>query len=126
MIARLGVRTASAEAPISSISGGNQQKVLIGRALMPGPVALLLDEPSRGIDVGARADLFATIRRLAADGLAVVFTTSDVLEALAIADRILVIAGGRITLDIPAADATEANLIRAANASSDAMAETAG
>lgn len=126
MIARLGVKTASAEAPISSLSGGNQQKVLIGRALMPGPAALLLDEPSRGIDVGARAELFATIRRLAADGLAVVFTTSDVLEALAIADRILVIAGGRIALDIPAAQATEADLIRAANASSDAMAETAG
>ncbi|HWU04687.1 MAG TPA: sugar ABC transporter ATP-binding protein [Novosphingobium sp.] len=116
MIARLGVKTASAGAAITSLSGGNQQKALIGRALMPGPAALLLDEPTRGIDVGARAEVFATIRKLAGDGLAVAFTTSDLIEALAIADRIVVIAKGRITLDVPAQAASEAMLVAAANA----------
>ncbi|MCY1670250.1 sugar ABC transporter ATP-binding protein [Novosphingobium sp. SL115] len=120
MISRLGVKTASAEASIGSLSGGNQQKVLIGRALMPGPAALLLDEPSRGIDVGARAEVFRTIRALAADGLAVIFTSSDVLEALAIADRIIVMSGGRVTLNVLARDASEQMLIAAANASSQA------
>ncbi|NOW47461.1 erythritol transport system ATP-binding protein [Novosphingobium sp. SG751A] len=116
MISRLGVKTASARTAITALSGGNQQKALIGRALMPGPAALLLDEPTRGIDVGARSEVFATIRQLAADGLAVVFSTSDVLEALAVAERVIVIAKGRIILDIPVAQATEARLIRAANA----------
>lgn len=122
MISRLGVKTASAEASIGSLSGGNQQKVLIGRALMPGPAALLLDEPSRGIDVGARAEVFRTIRGLAADGLAVIFTSSDVLEALAIADRIIVMSGGRVTLNVLARDASEQMLIAAANASPQAVA----
>ena len=125
MIARLGVKTASQSAAITSLSGGNQQKALIGRALMPGPVALILDEPTRGIDVGARAEVFTTIRGLAADGLAVVFSTSDVLEALAIAERIVVIAKGRITLDIAASAANEALLIEAANAASTAPMELA-
>lgn len=120
MIERLRVKTASPLAAISTLSGGNQQKVLIGRALLPGPAALLLDEPSRGIDIGARADVFATIRDLAAGGLAVVFTTSDVFEALAIADRIIVMAAGRVTLDIAASEASEAVLIAAANATAGA------
>lgn len=116
MIARLGVKAATPHVAITSLSGGNQQKALIGRALMPGPVALLLDEPTRGVDVGARAEVFARIRHLAQDGLAVVFTTSDVGEALAIADRIVVIAKGRITLDVSADQASEATIIQAANA----------
>ncbi|WP_227711159.1 sugar ABC transporter ATP-binding protein [Novosphingobium ovatum] len=115
MIARLGVKTASAASPITALSGGNQQKALIGRALLPGPVALLLDEPTRGIDVGARAEIFATIRQLAADGLAVVFTSSDVQEALAIADRIVVMSRGQITLDAPADACDEGALYTAAN-----------
>jgi erythritol transport system ATP-binding protein len=117
MIARLGVKAATPQVAITSLSGGNQQKALIGRALMPGPCALLLDEPTRGVDVGARAEVFSRIRQLAQDGLGVVFTTSDVLEALAIADRIVVIAKGRITLDVAADQANEAMLIGAANAS---------
>lgn len=116
MIARLGIKVPSPQAPIGALSGGNQQKALIGRALMRLPQLLLLDEPSRGIDVGARADLFSAIRQLAAEGLAVVFSTSDVLEALAIADRVLVIAGGTVVVDIAADAADEATLVGAANA----------
>lgn len=115
MIGRLGIKTGCADAPIGSLSGGNQQKVVIGRTLMPGPKALLLDEPSRGIDVGARAEVFATMQQLAGDGLCVLFSTSDVLEALAIADRVLVMAAGQITLDVAASEADEATIIDAAN-----------
>lgn len=115
MIARLGVKTQSAKTPIGALSGGNQQKVVIGRCLLRDPVALLLDEPTRGIDIGARAEVFAAMRALAAEGLAVVFTTSDMLEALSIADRILVMSKGRLTADLPAAQADEGLLVRAAN-----------
>ncbi|HVJ00022.1 MAG TPA: sugar ABC transporter ATP-binding protein [Sphingomonas sp.] len=115
MMARMGVKAGSPATPITALSGGNQQKVVIGRALISDPRALLLDEPSRGIDVGARAEIFETMRGLAAAGLAVVFTTSDVVEALAIADRVLVMADGRITADLDADDASEEQLVRAAN-----------
>jgi erythritol transport system ATP-binding protein len=113
MLERLGVKTASADAPIGSLSGGNQQKVLIGRQLMTKPAVLLLDEPGRGVDIGARAEIFSTIRRLAEDGLAVVFATSDMEEARCHADRVLVLASGRIAADLPAAQATDAVLVHA-------------
>ena len=115
MIERLGVKTKSPLTPIGALSGGNQQKVVIGRCLLRDPVALLLDEPTRGIDIGARAEVFAAMRALAADGLAVVFTTSDMLEALSIADRILVMSKGRLTADLPATQADERLLVQAAN-----------
>jgi erythritol transport system ATP-binding protein len=115
MIERLGVKTKSPRTPIGALSGGNQQKVAIGRCLLRDPVALLLDEPTRGVDVGARAEVFAAMRALAADGLAVAFTTSDMLEALSIADRILVLSKGRLTADLPAAQADEGLLVQAAN-----------
>ena len=102
--------------PINALSGGNQQKVVIGRCLMREPAAILLDEPSRGIDVGARADVFEAMRALSADDIAVLFTTSDVLEALAIADRVIVMASGRVTADLAAGEADQAALVQAANA----------
>jgi len=115
MISRLGVKTPSGATPIGALSGGNQQKVVIGRCLLCDPLALLLDEPTRGIDIGARAEVFAAMRALAADGLAVVFSTSDMLEALGVADRVLVLSKGRLTADLPAAEADEGLLVRAAN-----------
>lgn len=115
MIARLGVKTPSPRTPIGALSGGNQQKVVIGRCLLRDPLVLLLDEPARGIDIGARAEVFAAMRALAADGLAVVFTTSDMLEALGVADRILVMSKGRLTADLPASQADEGLLVQAAN-----------
>jgi erythritol transport system ATP-binding protein len=115
MIARLGVKTRSGAAPIGALSGGNQQKVVIGRCLLCDPLALLLDEPTRGIDIGARAEVFAAMRELADKGLAVAFSTSDMLEALGVADRILVLAKGRLTADLPVAEASETLLVQAAN-----------
>ena len=115
MIGRLGIKARSGETPIGALSGGNQQKVVIGRCLMREPAALLLDEPSRGIDVGARAEVFETMRALSAKGIAIAFTTSDLIEALTIADRIVVMAGGRITGDFAADAADQAMLVQAAN-----------
>lgn len=115
MISRLGIKAPSPELPIGTLSGGNQQKVVIGRSLMADPAVIVLDEPSRGVDVGARAEIFATMERLAENGLAVIFATSDVLEATAIADRVVVMSAGRITADLRATETDEHELIGAAN-----------
>lgn len=96
-IKRLTIKVASPENPVSSLSGGNQQKVVIAKALMTAPKLLLMDEPSRGIDIGAKAEVFRTMRRLAADGLGILFVTSDLEEVRALSDRILVMADGRLT-----------------------------
>jgi erythritol transport system ATP-binding protein len=90
------VKASGPDAPIGSLSGGNQQKVVIGRALLTEPRVLLLDEPTRGIDVGAKADIFALVTGLAERGLAVLFATSEIEEALHVPDRLLVMARGRI------------------------------
>ena len=125
MIAKLGIKTQSPAVPIQALSGGNQQKVIIGRSLMAKPRAILLDEPSRGVDVGARAEIFATMDRLAKEGLTVIFTTSDVLEARAIADRVIVLTNGRIEADVRASECDEQTLVAAANASGQKLEEMA-
>lgn len=96
-IKRLTIKVASPENPVSSLSGGNQQKVVIGKALMTNPKVLLMDEPSRGIDIGAKAEIYRTMRQLAADDIAIIFVTSDLEEVLALSDRIIVMANGRVT-----------------------------
>ncbi|EHS52942.1 ABC transporter related protein [Rhizobium sp. PDO1-076] len=101
-VKRMAIKIASLEHPVSSLSGGNQQKVVIGKALMTKPKILLMDEPSRGIDIGAKAEIFRTMRRLASEGLGILFVTSDLEEVLALSDRILVMANGKLTGDFPA------------------------
>jgi erythritol transport system ATP-binding protein len=96
-IKRLTIKVASPDNPVSSLSGGNQQKVVIGKALMTKPKLLLLDEPSRGIDIGAKAEIYRTMRVLAADGIGILFVSSDIEEVMALSDRVLVMADGRIT-----------------------------
>jgi erythritol transport system ATP-binding protein len=95
------------------MSGGNQQKVVIGKALMTGPKVLLMDEPSRGIDVGAKADVFRTMRWLAGQGLAVLFSTSDLEEVMALSDRIAVMSNGRLVTILDREAATEDMVIAA-------------
>ena len=109
----LAIKVADPALPVSSLSGGNQQKVVIGKALMTEPKVLLMDEPSRGIDVGAKADVFRTMRRLAADGLGILFVTSDLEEVMALSDRIAVISNGRLTALFDRAEATEALVVAA-------------
>ena len=110
----LSIKVADPSLEVTSLSGGNQQKVVIGKALMTGPKVLLMDEPSRGIDVGAKADVFRTMRRLAADGLGILFVTSDLDEVMALSDRIAVMSNGRLTALYDRADATESLIVAAA------------
>jgi erythritol transport system ATP-binding protein len=93
------VKTAGGSAPIGSLSGGNQQKVVIGKMLMTEPRVILLDEPSRGIDIGAKAEVFRLLSERAAKGLAVLFSTSEVSECLSIAHRIIVMRRGKISAE---------------------------
>ena len=93
----VAVKMASAEVPISTLSGGNQQKVVIGRWLARGPKLLILDEPTKGIDIGAKAEISQIILRLAEEGTAILLISSEMPEVLALSDRVLVMRSGRIT-----------------------------
>lgn len=99
--------------PVAELSGGNQQKVLFARALAGSPSVLLLDEPTRGVDVGAKFDIYTLIRDLAAQGAAVIVVSSDLPELIGLSDRIAVLNAGRITQTLPAAGLTEAALLTA-------------
>jgi len=125
LIGQLRIKTSSPAAAMGSLSGGNQQKVVIARAAMSRPRVLLLDEPTRGVDVGAKAEIVESMRQLAADGLGLVFATSDLAEVRAGATRILVMARGRITADVPAEEATDEALASAASALGDGLEEDA-
>jgi ABC-type sugar transport system ATPase subunit/ribose/xylose/arabinose/galactoside ABC-type transport system permease subunit len=109
-----GVRMASPLVPIASLSGGNQQKALLARCLFAGPRILLLDEPTRGIDLAAKADVYALIRRLAADGYAVVLCSSELEEILALCHRVLVFREGRVSGAFDREHATEEAILTAA------------
>ena len=93
----LSVRMASPDVPIATLSGGNQQKVVIARWLARNPMLLILDEPTKGIDVGAKAEISTIIVRLAAEGRAILLVSSELPEVLALSDRVLVMRSGRIT-----------------------------
>jgi erythritol transport system ATP-binding protein len=113
MIRRMTIKVSSPEVEVTALSGGNQQKVVIGKSLMTGPSVILLDEPSRGVDVGAKAEIFKVMRQLSDAGLAVIFSTSDLKEALGYADRIVVMSRGKIAADYRRDEATEAALVEA-------------
>ncbi len=106
-VAQLRIRTAGIEASIRSLSGGNQQKVVIARCLTRQPRVLLLDEPTRGIDVGAKAEVFALLGELVESGLAIVLVSSDMLEILGLSDRVLVMHERAIVGELSRAEATE-------------------
>lgn len=112
MILQLAIKVSDAELPITSLSGGNQQKVVLGKALMTQPQVVFLDEPTRGIDVGAKTDVYQLVGKMAQQGLAVMFSSSELDEVMALADRILVMADGRITADLPG-EVTREKLIAA-------------
>jgi len=111
---RFRIKTPSLLQRIKYLSGGNQQKVLIARWLMRGLKVIVVDEPTRGIDVGAKAEIFALIDRLAGEGLAIVMMTSEMPELLGLADRIVVMASGRITATMAREDATQEKILSAA------------
>jgi rhamnose transport system ATP-binding protein len=97
----LGVKAFGPEAPAGSLSGGNQQKVSVARWLATKPKLLILDEPTQGVDVGAKSEIHRIIRRLAKEGLAVLIISSDLPEVLGMSDRIAVMRGGTVTAVLP-------------------------
>jgi ABC-type sugar transport system ATPase subunit len=108
------VKTASTNTAITSLSGGNQQKCIIGRWLLTKPQVLLLDDPTRGVDVGAKAELYRLMDRLCRDGLGIIVTSSELPELLTVCDRILVLCEGRLTGEFTRTEATEQRIMEAA------------
>ncbi|MDW4906207.1 multiple monosaccharide ABC transporter ATP-binding protein [Streptomyces sp. ADMS] len=98
--------------PVGKLSGGNQQKVVLSKWIFAGPEVLILDEPTRGIDVGAKFEIYTVIDKLAAEGKAVVFISSELPELLGMCDRIYTMAAGRLTGEVPRAEATQEALMR--------------
>lgn len=108
---RLLIRAKTPSQDVGSLSGGNQQKVVLGRSLMPKPRVLILDEPTRGIDVVAKAEVHGTIDRLAKEGLAVLLISSELPEILGMSDRILVMRDGLLAGEVSRAEASEERLV---------------
>jgi len=116
MVRALSVKAASLDVKVGTLSGGNQQKVVLGRALMTKPKVVMLDEPTRGIDIGAKSEIYALIRQLTARGLGVILVSSELPELLGLADRIVMLSEGRIGGTFEAGAATQADLLRSAMA----------
>lgn len=113
MVSDLAIKVADPEQVVTSLSGGNQQKVIVARGLLTAPKVLMLDEPTRGIDVGAKAEMFGIMGRLASQGYGILFVSSELKEVMAISDRILVMSKGAITGEFTSAEATEEALVAA-------------
>ncbi|MFI0847021.1 sugar ABC transporter ATP-binding protein [Mesorhizobium sp. IMUNJ 23232] len=111
---RLSIRTATIDLPVAKLSGGNQQKVMLSKWLNTKPAVLILDEPTRGIDVGAKAEVHAIIGELAAEGIGIILISSDLPEVLAMSDRVLVMREGRQMAIFDRADASQEAVMTAA------------
>jgi len=113
LIKELSIRVSDPKNLVASLSGGNQQKVVVAKGLLTSPKVLMLDEPTRGIDVGAKHEVFEIMENLAAQGYGILFVSSELKEILAMSDRILVMSKGTITGEFKREEATEAKLINA-------------
>ncbi|CAG0996714.1 partial Galactose/methyl galactoside import ATP-binding protein MglA, partial [Burkholderiales bacterium] len=111
--------------PVGSLSGGNQQKVMIGRWINSGVDILLIEEPTRGVDVGAKAEIYHLLRRFADDGGAVLITSSELSEHLGLCDRILVVREGVIVAELNGAEAKEEQVARFALMGTDELRKSA-
>jgi ABC-type sugar transport system ATPase subunit len=113
----MNVLRIKAESPLTvtaTLSGGNQQKVVLGKWLLTDPKVLFLDEPTRGIDVGAKQEIYAEINKLARAGLAIVLVSSELPEVLGLSDRVLVLREGRVTGEFSRSEATPEKVMAAA------------
>ncbi|TDT97461.1 monosaccharide ABC transporter ATP-binding protein (CUT2 family) [Streptomyces sp. 846.5] len=115
-VEQLSIRTPSIEQEVATLSGGNQQKVVLARWLARRPKLLILDEPTRGVDVGAKAEIYSIINDLAAQGMALLVISSELPELLGLSDRIVVMQGGRVTGEVSRAQATEERVLALAMA----------
>jgi len=119
---RLEVKTAALDAEAGTLSGGNQQKVVLGKWLATEPIVLIVDEPTRGIDVGTKAEVHRLLSELAQQGIAILMISSELPEVLGMADRVLVMREGRLTAELPRAEATPEAVMFAATAPAEAAA----
>ncbi|WP_174537252.1 sugar ABC transporter ATP-binding protein [Micromonospora chalcea] len=110
----LAIRTASAATPVGALSGGNQQKVVFARHLLTEPRLLLLDEPTRGVDIGAKAEIYRLLRRLAGDGMGILLASSELPELLGVCDRVVVLRRGRAVADLATDGCTGEDILAAA------------
>lgn len=113
-VKQLNMKTAGINTPITSLSGGNQQKSIVARWLLTRPKVLLLDDPTRGIDVGAKAELYHLMDKLCRDGLGIIVTSSELPELLTLCDRILVLCEGHMTGQLSREEATEERIMELA------------
>jgi ribose transport system ATP-binding protein len=113
-VERLDIRTPNLRQRVRNLSGGNQQKVIIARWLTLKPQVLILDEPTRGIDVGAKAEIHALMSQLAQDGVGVLMVSSELPEILGVSDRILVMREGRVAGEFARDEATQDDIMHAA------------
>ncbi|SJN09675.1 ABC-type sugar transport system, ATP-binding protein [Leucobacter sp. 7(1)] len=113
-IAKLGIKTPSTRTPVKSLSGGNQQKVVLARALLAGPRVILAEEPTQGVDAGARVEIYQILRDAADQGAAVVILSSDGVELEGLCDRVLIMSRGQIVKELAATDVSEEGIARAA------------
>lgn len=110
-VSRLSIKTPSSKTQIQSLSGGNQQKVLIARWLANDPDVLILDEPTRGIDVGAKYEIYCIIAELARQGKSIIMISSEMGELIGMSDRIMVMCNGRVTGFVEKQDATQEKIM---------------
>jgi putative multiple sugar transport system ATP-binding protein len=110
---QLNIKCSSVKQTAVNLSGGNQQKLILSKWLFANPDVLILDEPTRGIDVGAKYEIYTIINRLAAEGKAVVFISSELPEILGVSDRIFVMASGQIVAEMPTAEASQETIMKA-------------
>ena len=114
MLRELNIRTPSLSQVVGLLSGGNQQKVVLGKWLCRRPKLLILDEPTRGVDVGAKSEIYAIMDRLAADGVGILMISSDLEEILGVSDRVLVMHEGRLAGQLLRAQLSEERIMHLA------------
>lgn len=107
MIDQMKIKTANIDLAVKSLSGGNQQKVLLAKWILLNPKVLIIDEPTRGVDIGAKSDIYAILRGLAAQGMAIIIVSSEIPEILGVCDTVYIMREGRVTASMPVEEATE-------------------
>jgi ABC-type sugar transport system ATPase subunit len=110
MLARYGVRARGIDQPVGQLSGGNQQKVVFGKWMSTNPKIAILDEPTRGVDVGAKDEIYKLIEELSAKGMAIIVISSELEELIALCDRVIAIYGGKIAAELHGTDITAARV----------------
>jgi putative multiple sugar transport system ATP-binding protein len=110
----LNIKTPSIEQKVGNLSGGNQQKVSLGKWLFVKPSLLILDEPTRGIDVGAKYEIYTVMTRLVQEGMSIIMISSELPEVLGMSDRVYVVSSGRITGELPIEEATQEKIMQLA------------